>query len=380
MIRFAALTPSLAQPGGAERTLLIQLRYSDPARMQGAGIVLMGRGGLDEALGREIIKHTTIHSDEPRGEVYWYRAPLVHRVHPTLNDAVKHVCQEADVLITWGALSLAGYTAGLSIPVICVAHSSVPNSTAISGITHLVAVSEAAKRYFVSSPGVAGMPITVVPNGVEVDRVCPRRGRAWQRAQWGVSATDKVLLYLGRQAIDKNPWPCVLALAWLPAHYKLIMVGNQAFTPGEPHPRLVELVAEHGLQDRVKFLPPSTYVGDILAGADCLLHLSIREADSLVVKEAFLAGLPVVHTRAGSIPEIEAEFGLMGFAVGFRAGPLGPESVDPGDVAEQVKIAVSSIWPAKHITDKMRVVAWENWTGSAMCARWADYLEGVVAG
>jgi glycosyltransferase involved in cell wall biosynthesis len=244
----------------------------------------------------------------PQAQVYWYRAPLIHTVHPTFNDAVRHVCQDANVLVAWGALGLGAYVDGVKIPVVCVSHSPIPNPTPITGITHLVAVSEVAKNYFALSPGVAGLPVSVIPNGVEIERACPRYGRAWQRAQWGVSAEDKVLLFLGRQAPFKNPWASVQTLAKLPSNYKLIMVGNQSFTQDKPLERLVTLVDQLGLQDRVKFFPPAAFVGDILAGADCLLHLSLFEADSLVVKEAFLAGLPIVHDGVGAIPEMEQEF------------------------------------------------------------------------
>ena len=82
MIRFAVLTPSLCQPGGAERTILIKFRYSDPVRLQGTGIALMGRGGLDEELGRELLHYTTIHSDVPKEPVYWYRRRWSRRPIP----------------------------------------------------------------------------------------------------------------------------------------------------------------------------------------------------------------------------------------------------------------------------------------------------------
>jgi glycosyltransferase involved in cell wall biosynthesis len=414
MIKFAVLTPGLSQPGGAERTILIQARYADPVRMQCAGIALSGYGGLDEALGRELLRYAEIHGDTPRGRWQRPKTPMVKTVHRTLNDAVRHVCKEADVLITWGALAMATHTAGLEIPVVSVSHTDRAIDAAISGITHLVAVSETGRRYFATAlEGALGAdlpPVVVIPNGVEVDRACPRKGRAWQREQWGVGPDDKVLLYLGRQAMSKNPWAAIETLARLPSHYRLIMIGNQAFHPDQPLPRVVDLVAKLGLGDRVKFSPPIPYVGDTLAGADCLLHLSLSEADSLVVKEAFIAGLPVVHTPVGSIPEMEAEFGQVGWGVPLRAAPvpapaprrdelgpgnfggepvaLGPKtygdrpadplalSVDPGEAVAAIRAALSD--DARPVLTKMRAVALERWTGAAMCERWADYLEGVV--
>ena len=374
MIRFAALTPSLAQPGGAERTILLQVRYADPARMACTGVAVSPYGGVDEDLGRELTRYTTIHG--PPAEGSWSRAPapLIRLSYRHLNEAVRHVCRDADVLVTWGSLAMGAHTADLDIPVVCVSHCSSPSASTVGGITHLVAVSKAARRFFAGAPGVEGLPVAVIPNGVEVDRICPRRGRAWQRDVWGVGEDDRVLLYLGRQAADKNPQAAVMTLGWLPHEYKLIMIGNQSFRPAEPLPTVAKMVEDMGLSGRVMFLPPISHVGDALSGADCLLHLSVREADSLVVKEAFLAGLPVVHTPVGSIPEMMDEFGQVGWGVPLR--PDVPAGIDTGVAARQVQAALTDA--GRDVAAKMRAIAWERWTGPAMCERWADYLEGVV--
>jgi glycosyltransferase involved in cell wall biosynthesis len=378
MIRYAALTPSLAQPGGAERTILIMARYADPARLRCTGVALSAYAAIDPDLGRDLGRYTTLHGDPSKGRTPRPDSARVVSDYADLPAAIRHVCREADVLITWGSLALGRFTAGLAIPVVCVSHCSNASGVApLSGITHLVAVSETARGFFVGeNRGAASLPVRVIPNGVEVERTCPRRGRAWQRAAWGVGPGEPVLLYLGRQAPDKNPAACLRALAMLPPAYRLVMVGNQAFAPGEPWPPLVAEARALGLLDRVRFLPPTPIIGDALAGADCLLHLSVREADSLVVKEAFLAGLPVVHTRVGAIPELEAEFGAVGFGVDFVTG-LEPDGIDPAAVARQVVRAVAGGGAA--IVAKMRAAAWDRWTGPAMCERWADYLEEIVA-
>jgi glycosyltransferase involved in cell wall biosynthesis len=197
----------------------------------------------------------------------------------------------------------------------------------------------------------------------------------------------------------KNPWAAIRVLMKLPSNYKLVMVGSQSFNPGEPMPTVAKLIKRLRFEDRVRFIPTIPFVGDALAGADCLVQFSFREADSLVVKEAFLAGLPVVHTGVGAIPEMEAEHGPIGWHVPF----LGPEPVelldrpydaDPGDygiclidprdesvdfevAAGQVIRAASP--EARPIAEKMRSLAWEHWTGPTMCANWATYLEGVVS-
>jgi glycosyltransferase involved in cell wall biosynthesis len=378
MIRFAALTPSLAQPGGAERTILIMARHADPARLACVGVAISAYCVIDPGLGLELCRHTTIHGDPPKGRHPRPESVPVDAGHADLPAAIRHACRGADVLITWGSLTMGRYTDGLPIPVVCVSHcSNAMGAGPASGISHLVAVSEAARGFFAGDNRGGSLPVRVIANGVEVERTCPRRGRAWQRGAWGVAAGEKVLLYLGRHAADKNPAACLRALARLPGYHRLIMIGNQSFAPAEPQPELVALAAELGVADRVRFLPPIGHVGDALAGADCLLHLSVREADSLVVKEAFLAGLPVVHTRVGAIPEMEAELGPVGFGVDFRPG-LEPDGIDPAEVAHQVRMALATD-AAGEIAARMRGVAWERWTGPAMCERWADYLEEIVA-
>jgi glycosyltransferase involved in cell wall biosynthesis len=381
------VTPNLAQPGGAERTLLILARYADPDRMECVGVVVAGSGSIDEALGRELRRYAEIHTDERR-QRWWPGSPCITATHPSLNAAIRHACREADVLVAWGTLHMAPHVAGLTIPVVVVSHSDRPVQARITGVDRLVSVSEAGRRYF-SGPGADGWPpAAVIPNGVEVDRACPARGRAWQRARWGVGPGDKVLLYLGRQARIKNPWAAVEALAALGPGYRLVMAGNQSINPAEPMPSVVELVHQLGLEARVLFLPPQAHVGDLLAGADCLLLLSFAEADNMAVKEAFLAGLPVVHTPVGSFPEMEAELGPVGWEVALRpdamphhnspwraAGESPP--VDPDEVAAQVRRALSP--DAAPLLGKMRAIALDRWTGAAMCSRWADYLEEVVA-
>jgi glycosyltransferase involved in cell wall biosynthesis len=376
MIRFAALTPSLAQPGGAERTILIQLRYSDLSRVTCSGVAVAGHAGLDENLGCDMLRYTTLHGDTQWGRWPKSKWPKVDTHYESLIDAVKYVCSTAHALIAWGSLSLARFTAGVPIPVICVSHCSEPWHQEINGVTHLVGVSQAACKFFTAAPNADQFPVRVIPNGIEVDRACPRKGRVWQREQWGVGADDKVLLYLGRQATVKNPHAAVRALAKLPGNYKLILIGNQAHKPEEPMPDLVELVRELGVEGRVKFLPPIPFVGDALAGADCMVHLSRREADSLTVKESFFAGLPLVHTSVGAIPEMEEELGPIGWKVNFQ--PADGDDTDADEAAEQIQRAADG--RSNPILTKMQAAAWKHWTATAMCERWANYLEEVAAG
>jgi glycosyltransferase involved in cell wall biosynthesis len=59
-----------------------------------------------------------------------------------------------------------------------------------------------------------------------------------------------------------------------------------------------------GFRGRVRFLGPRTDVPDLLATMDVLFHPTRQETFGLVVVEAMAAGLPVVCSRAGGLPEI----------------------------------------------------------------------------
>jgi glycosyltransferase involved in cell wall biosynthesis len=59
--------------------------------------------------------------------------------------------------------------------------------------------------------------------------------------------------------------------------------------------------------DRVRWLGYRTDVDAILAGCDVFVHPSLDDAFPTVLLEAMAAGLPVVASRVGGIPEIVSE-------------------------------------------------------------------------
>ena len=66
-------------------------------------------------------------------------------------------------------------------------------------------------------------------------------------------------------------------------------------------------VAERGLGERVRFLPPSRDAGTLLRSVDALAVVSSHEAFPRVVVEAGRVGTPVIATPVGALPELFAE-------------------------------------------------------------------------
>jgi glycosyltransferase involved in cell wall biosynthesis len=85
----------------------------------------------------------------------------------------------------------------------------------------------------------------------------------------------------------------------------------------------------------VRFVPPISHVGDALGAIDCWLNTSPAEGNCLGLIEAWMAGVPVVSTVTGAIPEHEA-------AAGCELIERVPSSPTPAQLAVAVRRAVSS--------------------------------------
>jgi glycosyltransferase involved in cell wall biosynthesis len=83
---------------------------------------------------------------------------------------------------------------------------------------------------------------------------------------------------------------------------------------GPETPRLGALAAELGIGERVQLLGLRDDVAEVLQAADVFVHPAVwGEAFGLTIAEAMAAGLPVVASRVGGIPELvtHGETGLL---------------------------------------------------------------------
>jgi glycosyltransferase involved in cell wall biosynthesis len=69
---------------------------------------------------------------------------------------------------------------------------------------------------------------------------------------------------------------------------------------------MMERAHDAEFRGRVRFLGPRADVPDLLASMDALFHPTRQETFGLVVVEAMAAGIPIVCSRAGGLPEIIA--------------------------------------------------------------------------
>jgi glycosyltransferase involved in cell wall biosynthesis len=152
----------------------------------------------------------------------------------------------------------------------------------------------------------------LIPNGIPTDEYAPNPDT---RAQWrqahGIEPRATVVTHIGRFAFQKNHALLIEAFAQVRADAPLylLLVGG-----GELENAVREQVAALGLQERVRFLGIRADVADILRASDVFVLSSRWEGNPMSVMEAMAAGLPVVSTAVGGVPELVRE-GVTGLLV-----------------------------------------------------------------
>jgi hypothetical protein len=120
-------------------------------------------------------------------------------------------------------------------------------------------------------------------------------------------------------AIDKNLATVIKAVSLMEPEWQLVLVGEPSTHLDERH--TVEDLCEKYLPDRHRVFPWAHHVGDILAATDVFVLVSDYEGFSNALAEAWLAGVPSVFSRCGSVEELERRHGNIGVVVNTGIKP-----------------------------------------------------------
>lgn len=173
-----------------------------------------------------------------------------------------------------------------------------------------VAIAEEVARTIEQVYGYKNPPI--IPNGIPTDEYSPNPEQRVQfRATHGVEPEAIVIVHVGRFVGLKNHALLLQAFAQLQSSQPLYLwlVGD-----GELRPQTEQIAQELGIADRVRFWGVRSDVADILNAADIFTLPSQYEGNPMAVMEAMAAGLPIVATAVGGIPELVAH-GVSGLLV-----------------------------------------------------------------
>jgi glycosyltransferase involved in cell wall biosynthesis len=187
---------------------------------------------------------------------------------------------------------------------------------------HILCNSQALKSVLTDRCGVPETRLTTIPNGVDTDYFQPAASP---------DAGPPRVLSVARMVPDKDHETLLTAFRLtaraIPAA-ELWLVGD-----GPGLAEVQEQARQLGLSHRVRFLPSREDLRPLLHQASLLVLSSKTEALPNVILEAMAAGLPVVATGVGGVPELVVP-GLTGWlvnpgdALGLAAA-MGQVLVDP---------------------------------------------------
>lgn len=146
-----------------------------------------------------------------------------------------------------------------------------------------------------------GNACRVVENGVSLPPPAPAGLRGTMRASLGVGADAFVVGCVARLAPEKNHRLLLEAITAIPEAH-LVLLGE-----GPERPLLERLVREQGLGARVHLLGARDDVARWWCAFDVAALTSTREGQPLALLEAMAAGVPVVATAVGGVPELLAQ-------------------------------------------------------------------------
>lgn len=172
----------------------------------------------------------------------------------------------------------------------------------------VITPSEIAKRWLIRH-GVE-KPITVIPTGTPKPQLIPR---AEARQSLGIPPDQRILLYVGRLAQEKN-LETLLAMAKQVTEAerttRLWLVGD-----GPHREACLDICSKLGIGDKVRFVGsvPRNDVDKYYAAADLFTFASVTETQGLVLNEAMQYGLPAIAVDGGGATEsiVDGENGIV---------------------------------------------------------------------
>jgi glycosyltransferase involved in cell wall biosynthesis len=179
----------------------------------------------------------------------------------------------------------------------------------------IVTVSQAARRDLVDWFRLPEDRVRVVGEGPDAAFRPLPEGRKSDEAlgRHGIVPGSRYLLYVGGLSPHKNLPRLIeaFALAW-PGETRLVLVGDTGDVFHTHVPELREAVARFGLAGRVHFtgFVPDDDLAYLYNRAYALVQPSLMEGFGLPPVEAMACGVPVVCSRAGSLPEVVGEAGV----------------------------------------------------------------------
>ncbi len=167
-----------------------------------------------------------------------------------------------------------------------------------------VAIAERVRESIQQVFGYPNAPL--IPNGIAVEEfLLPAEARTQWRRREGFEPDAILITHVGRFTTQKNHEMLIRAFAQLkPSRQpvRLLLTGD-----GELKRQVEQLVHSLRLSEKVHFLGVRSDIPELLNASDIFVLSSRWEGNPMSVMEAMAAGLPVVSTAVGGVPELVEE-------------------------------------------------------------------------
>ena len=171
-----------------------------------------------------------------------------------------------------------------------------------------VAISERNRTLTASFYGLSTSQVEMIVNPVDLAAFRDFETKPWAKRQYD-------FIHVARFEKEKNHALLVVAFSRLVhsdrefANARMALVGE-----GTLRQDIEKLVHDVGIQDNVEFLGRRDDVAELMHDSKCFILPSDYEGLPMTILEAMAAGLPVVATKVGGVPDV-VEDGITGLLV-----------------------------------------------------------------
>jgi len=166
----------------------------------------------------------------------------------------------------------------------------------------VVGVSDHTTRELARYEKIPRHKLMTIPNGIDPAPFAAAAEPGATRQALGIAGRGPVLGIGAKLRPEKRIGDLIEAVSHLRAEFPEIVLLIAGV--GGEEKRLRRAAADHGVADAVRFLGLRRDMPDILRALDVMVLPSSREGNPMILLEALAAGVPVVASRVGGIPEV----------------------------------------------------------------------------
>ena len=203
-------------------------------------------------------------------------------------------------------------------------------------------------------------------------RAAPERQASARAAVERFGLGARYIVYSGRHDVRQDAATLMAALASLGSANRPSGLAAEAdwpprilvvdATPGD-RAALARIASRHGAGDQLTYAPilPADETAAIVAAARGVVLPVVSEASGLVAIDALAAGVPVIASAVGALPEIVGSAGIL---------------VEPRD-RERLAVALASAWGDEAVRVGIAAAARSRASGPSGSRSWIDVANDV---